>query len=416
VVSVEAPESSVVALIGRGELRAMYQPIVELGSDEVVGYEALARGPAGSAFESPAALFAAADREGIVPQLDRACRRQALAGAIQAGLDPSLLIFLNVEPAALDNEGVLNRLEEQAIDPSSIVVELTERALTSRPREVLAAVRWLRGRGCRIALDDVGVDERSLALMPFVAPDVIKLDIAVVQDRLPALESARVLHAVGAEAERSGAVIVAEGIETEQHRRRASAIGATLGQGWYFGRPAALPPTRPPSKGIEIPARYPAEADRTTPFETIAPERALRRGDKGLLLAISRQLELEAFGLAREAVILAAFQHVNFFTARTARRYRRLAEQAALVGAFGTGMPSQPGGRVRGANLAAHDPLRDEWDVIVVAPHFAAAFVARDLGDNGPDLERRFEYTVTYDRNLVTNAARRLLSRIVPTR
>jgi len=407
---------SVADLVADGQLRVVYQPIVDLAGGEVVGYEALARGPVGSVLESPAALFEAARRQSVVPQLDRACRRQALRGAVDAGLDPCLFLFLNVEPAALDAGGVLDRLQEWGARTPAIVVELTERALTSRPREVLAAVRWLRRRGCRIALDDVGADERSLALMPFVAPDVIKLDIALVQDRLPALAAARVLHAVGAEAERSGATVVAEGIETEQHLRRARAIGATLGQGWYFGRPAGLRLTGLSRHRIEIPSRPAAEPDRTTPFQTIAPERPARLADKGLLRAISRQLEQEALGLAAEAVVLAAFQHADFFSGQTARRYLGLAEQAALVGALGAGMPPRPGGRVRGASLAPDDPLCGEWSVIVIAPHFAAAFVARDLGDDGPDLERRFEYVVTYDRDLVTKAARRLLSRIIPTR
>ena len=120
-----------------------------------------------------------------------------------------------------------------------MVVELTERALTDRPAEVLAAVAWLRERGCGIALDDVGVDERSLALMPFLAPDVIKLDMSLIQARGATPVAARVLNAVAAEAERSGAVLLAEGIETEEHLARARAVGATLGQGWLFGRPGA---------------------------------------------------------------------------------------------------------------------------------------------------------------------------------
>ncbi len=411
-----APAISVTELVARGHLRVVYQPIVELRTGRVVGYEALARGPVGTGLASPGALFEAAEREGKLAQLDRACRGQALEGALAAGLDPSAFLFLNVEPAALDAGGVLGRLGDLNVRTPSIVVELTERDLASRPSEVLAAVRWLRRRNCRIALDDVGADERSLALMPFLSPDVIKLDMSLVQKRLPALEAARILNAVGAEAERSGAIIVAEGIENEEHLRRASAIGATLGQGWHLGRPGPLRPTGPVRHGVDVPRRPPPEPDGKTPFETVAPERRARLGDKQLLISISRQIEEEALGLAGEAVVLATFQHADFFSGRTAQRYCRLAEQAALVGALGAGMSSRPGGAVRGAPLGVGDPLRAEWDVIAIAPHFAAAFVARDLGDDGPDLDRRFEYVLTYDRELVAKAARRLLSRIIPTR
>ena len=69
---------------------------------------------------------------------------------------------------------------------------------------------------------------------------------------------------------------------------------------------------------------------------------------------------------------------------------------------------------VRGATLHAADPVRGEWDLVVLAPHFSAALLARDLGDTGPDQERTFEFALTYDRETVARAARALLSRVVP--
>ena len=172
-----------------------------------------------------------------------------------------------------------------------VVVELTERALTDRPADVLAAVAWLRDHGCGIALDDVGVDERSLALMPFLAPDVIKLDMSLIHARGASPAAARVLNAVAAEAERSGALLLAEGIETEEHLARARALGATLGQGWLFGRPGALPADAAATDVDGLPPSGCEDLPSGTPFELIADRRKLRRGDKRLLLALSRQLE-----------------------------------------------------------------------------------------------------------------------------
>jgi len=71
-------------------------------------------------------------------------------------------------------------------------------------------------------------------------------------------------------------------------------------------------------------------------------------------------------------------------------------------------------GYVRGAALAHDDPVRGEWDVIVLGPHFSAALVARDLGDDGPEPERRFDFAVTYERSLVLEAALSAMSRIAP--
>jgi EAL domain-containing protein (putative c-di-GMP-specific phosphodiesterase class I) len=415
------PLASACDLIDEGRLRTLFQPIVDLRSDVIIGYEALARGPVGSPLEMPEDLFAVARTEGVIGPLDRACRSAAMSTALGAGIQSEDLLFLNVEPSGLDEGGVLDRANEDQLADVSVVVELTERALTARPREVLAAVRWLRARGCRIALDDVGVDPRSLGLMPFVAPDIIKLDRKVTQGILPEASTARVINAVRAEAERSGAVILAEGIENEAHRQRAEAMGATLGQGWLFGRPEPLdldsrrerrPHAMTGSRPIQVPQRLPDEAPDGTPFEEVARPDGILHGDKRLLLSLSRQLENEASTVRGETVVLATFQDARFFTPRMRRHYERIAECASLVGALGVGLAEQPGAGVRGAGLASDDRLAGEWDVVVIGPHFAGAFVARDLGDDGVDDERRFEYFMTYDRDLVARAARPLLHRL----
>jgi EAL domain-containing protein (putative c-di-GMP-specific phosphodiesterase class I) len=405
------PAGALRRMLASGSLRTVYQPIVDLDTQAPVAYEALVRGPEGSPLESPAALFGQAAAAGLLAELDRAARSTAIHRALAAGLRPPHTLFLNVEPSTLDGSGPLLGSEAAEL---RIVVELTERALAARPADVLAAVGWLRERGCGIALDDVGIDERSLALMPFLAPDVIKLDMSLIQQRRPSRTTARVLNAVAAEAERSGATLLAEGVETEAHLARARAVGATLAQGWYFGRPGELPPPAAIATGAAVELRGGAESTQgVTPFELIADRRRLRRGDKRLLLALSRQLENEALGLGGEAVVLATFQDERFFTTDTRVKYERLAESAALVGALGRGLEPEPAPCVRGADLAADEALRGEWDVAVIGPHFAGAFVARDLGDGGPDVDRRFDYFVTYDRELVVAAARTLMTRIV---
>ncbi len=111
-----------------------------------------------------------------------------------------------------------------------MVAEVTERSLSDQPAELLAAVERLRQMGVAIALDDVGADPRSLALMPFLAPEVIKLDLRLVHEN-PSSQIAEIVHAVSAESERSGALVLAEGIETEEHRRTALALGSSLRPG-----------------------------------------------------------------------------------------------------------------------------------------------------------------------------------------
>lgn len=397
-----------------GEVRAVYQPIVRLSDRRTVGYEALVRGPRGSATEAPEQLFAIARRLGLELTLDWECRRVALEGALEAGLGGGRAIFVNVEPSSAGNAPPAGMIEllDAAVESFPVVVELTERALTARPTELLTLVDRAREHGARIALDDVGADPRSLALLPFLSPEVIKLDLGLIRN-VPSRQLADVVHAVNAEAERSGAIVLAEGIESEAHLRRALALGATHGQGWLFGRPGPLPAdaAQPSAEAPTAPGPRLADAVQT-PFEVVTEVRETRRGDKALLLELSRAIEEQVAGQGTAAVILSTFQEAEFFSAKTARRYAQLAEHAAMVAALGVGLPEEPGRGIRGVALDSAEALRGEWDVTVLGPHFAAAFVARDLGDRGPDFKRRFDFALTYDRELATRAALAMMRRV----
>jgi EAL domain-containing protein (putative c-di-GMP-specific phosphodiesterase class I) len=402
-------------VLDEGLLRSVYQPITDLDSGALVGYEALARGPHGSALERPDRLFAAADVAGRTLELEWACRAAALTGALSGGLQRPLSLFINVEPSTLQAEipRAAVKLLEAARSRFRVVIELTERGLTERPAEVLSSLRRLRALDCAIALDDVGTDPRSLALMPFVRPEVIKLDMRLVQSRMtPAL--ADVVNAVNAEAEREDVRVLAEGIETPAHAAGARALGATLGQGWLLGRPAPLGDNPREHAEVRLPPRDPLGPAPPTPYEIVSAWQRPRRGDKRLLYAISRQLEARIEGSSDAAVVLVTFQDERFITHATAARYQKLAARAAFVGALGLGLSPEPVPGVRGATLTAGEALAGEWSVIVLDPHFAAAFTARDLGDTGPDWERQFDFCLTYDRERVTAAARTLMERIAP--
>ncbi|MEA2331292.1 MAG: hypothetical protein QOH58_1430 [Thermoleophilaceae bacterium] len=390
----------------------VFQPLVDLDSRRVAAYEALARGPAGSPLEQPAALFPVAREAGRLAELDYLCRARAVSMAMDAEPPDGTGLFVNVEPATLSDPCPADLLDD--LEPPIGLrpfIEITERALTARPAELLGELARMRELGWGVALDDVGADSRSLALMPLLRPDVIKLDLRLVQDR-PTAEIAEIVNAVLAERERTGATIVAEGIETEEHLCTAQAMGATLGQGWLLGRPGPLPDTSvlaaPAPKLLSAPLA-PAGA---TPFETVSPGRDVRRADKRLLLAMSLHLERQAAQVGAGAIILSAFQQADRFTPATVRRYERLAASSSFVVALGVGMPARPARGVRGARLDRSDPLCGEWSVVVLGPHFAGALVAVDLGDDGPDMRRRFDYTVTYERQAVVDAARTLAARV----
>jgi diguanylate cyclase (GGDEF)-like protein/PAS domain S-box-containing protein len=405
------------SILAHKAIRSVFQPIVALDSGAVLGFEALARGPEGSALERPDLLFASARRTRRLADLDRACRTAAILGATAAGLRDPWTLFVNIEPQTA-NETFRLAATPLATgvhdDGLRIVVELTERALTSNPTQLLQLVARVRARGWGIALDDVGADRNSLALLPLLRPDVIKLDLRLIQGR-PSADVAEIVSAVNAEAERSGTAVLAEGIETEEHLAVALGLGATLGQGWLLGRPVLLSADLPAFTGAPIrvtPRRDQVAFD--SPFALGAALSAPRAARKTLLIEVSKHLERQAMRSGESTVVLSAFQDVSFFTPATRRRYADLAESAAFVGALGEGMPADPIPGVRGGIIEASDPLIGEWDIAVVGPHFAAALVARDLGDDGPDATRRFEFVLSHDRELAIAVATSLMSRIWP--
>jgi EAL domain-containing protein (putative c-di-GMP-specific phosphodiesterase class I) len=412
-VEVSRLQPSLRTVISRRQVRSLYQPLVDLSSGATVGYEALARGPRDSGLERPDELFEAARRAGLQSELEWECQRAALEGALGGGLAAGQALFMNLEPGVRigTRPEKLRRLMQSALARLPVFVELTERALIDRPAEILATVQHLRRSGARIALDDVGADPRSLALMPFLAPDVIKLDLRLVQDN-PSRQIAEIVHAVSAEAERTGALVLAEGIETEHHRQTALALGAQYGQGWLLGRPGDLEPHGESAVDSIPEARLGGRGHVGSPFEVVTRYRPTRRGTKRLLLALSRQIEAQAANLGESAVILSTFQEARYFTARTAGRYGAISRSAALVGALGVDLPEHPVAGVRGVSLDLADPLRGEWDVTVIGPHFAAAFVALDRGDAGPDPDRRFDFAITYERDLAIAAAAAMMSRL----
>lgn len=392
-------------VLAGGPLHAVYQPVVQLDTGEVLGYEALARGA-----QPPEQLLRDARARGCAGQLDWLCRTAALQGALAAGLGNTLTLFVNVEP---DTDMVVPPLSQevcaQAESSLRVVLEVTERAVVQRPAELLRLVDWARERSWGVALDDVGQEAASLAMMPFLEPDVIKLDLRLVQQR-PNPEIGMVMSAVTAQAERTGAVVVAEGIEDEEDRQAALAMGATLGQGWMLGRPGPLPEVLPTPESVVRLRRSWSPTDDPTPFSVVRAARPLRRGGKDILQGIAGHLEAQAVALSERPVVLSTFEAGEDVPPDTQRRYARLTEQGSFVAALRTGGAPPVADGTRGARLPDGHRLAEEWSVVVVGPHYAGALVARRTRD-GEDATA-YDFAVTHDRPLVVEAGRALLRHV----
>jgi EAL domain-containing protein (putative c-di-GMP-specific phosphodiesterase class I) len=387
-------------------LSAVYQPVVHLETEDVVGYEALARGST-----DPESMLDLARQAGRLEEFDWRCRSNALAGALDAGLGNSLTLFVNVEPdtdAAVPSEHLAQ--VEAASASLRIVLEVTERAVVQQPAELLRLVDWARERSWGIALDDIGEDPGSLAMMPFLEPDVIKLDLRLVQQR-PTAEIGLIMSAVLAQAERTGAVIVAEGVEDDDQREAALALGATLGQGWKYGRPGALPSGLPHVDRVVPLHRSWPHRDDPTPFTLVRAALPVRRASKEQLLSVAQHLEEQAVAWSDGPVVLSTFQDGEAVDDTTTARYLRLADQGSFVAALRTGGGLSVGSGVRSCSLPMGHRLGDEWSVVVVGPHYAGALVARQIG---ADPASGYDYVVTHQRSLVVEAGRSLLRHVAP--
>jgi EAL domain-containing protein (putative c-di-GMP-specific phosphodiesterase class I) len=226
-----------------GGVSSVYEPIVEVASKTVYGYEALARGPLNSDFHSPAAMFGTAEREGLVYELDCVCRQSGLAGATE--LPNGTRLFLNVRPTAIHDpqfrpDAVIRTLSAASLSPRDVVFEISEQESIgnfSAFREIRDEYRKL---GFQFALDDTGAGYASLQALIELEPEFIKVDRALITNLDTDSSKQSLLRALQGVASGIGAKIIGEGLDTLEELDMLGQLGIPYGQGWLFGKPTPL--------------------------------------------------------------------------------------------------------------------------------------------------------------------------------
>jgi EAL domain-containing protein (putative c-di-GMP-specific phosphodiesterase class I) len=232
-----------VDLVLAEDVAILYEPIVNLTTREILGHEALVRGPWKSELHTPNQLFQLAEETGLVFELDCLCRRTALRGA--RGLEAGRKLFLNCLPTAIHDpafrgEVLRKTLEDLRLRPEDMVFEISERESIDNFAIFREARDHYKELGFQIALDDTGVAYGSLEAVMELSPDFIKVDMSLVRGidtDPPRQELLRALHAV---AGKLGGQIIAEGIETSEELATLQSLGIPYGQGYFFGRAAPL--------------------------------------------------------------------------------------------------------------------------------------------------------------------------------
>jgi EAL domain-containing protein (putative c-di-GMP-specific phosphodiesterase class I) len=236
------------------KVSTVFEPIVRLATNEVLGYEALSRGPAGSGLETPFDLFSTAEAADREYELDSLCRRRALANA--RGIQSNQLLFLNILPTCIQDPDfqavrVRETLGALGLGPRNLVLEISEKQAISNFPIMREAIDHFSGLGFGIALDDTGAGFSSLQAALELAPDFLKLDMSLVRSIEESPEKQELLRGLQSLAAKMGSRVIAEGIETEQELSAIRALGIECGQGFYLGRGSAMPGGPVASEGGE---------------------------------------------------------------------------------------------------------------------------------------------------------------------
>lgn len=267
-------------IIERSQLTALFQPIVDLGSGEIAGYEGLIRGPSDSPLHSPQSLFKSAAQHQLGTRLEYLCRRVVLEKFAELELEGRL--FLNVSPESMIQGGVrhsetLRYMKEIGISPTRVIIELTEGQPTYDYDVLRSASKHYRDMGFQIAMDDLGEGFSGLRLWSELRPEFVKIDMHFIQGINHDPVKLQFVRSIQEIAEKSGCQVIAEGIETQAELLLIRDLNIAFGQGYHLARPNAKPATVLPAEVVMALKPAPAQRPLNTHSQTAPATIALLR-------------------------------------------------------------------------------------------------------------------------------------------
>ena len=245
-------EAELTRAMEEGELRNVYQPIVEPSDGRVVGFEALVRWHHPErGVVPPMDFIPVAEQIGMIVPLGHAVLREACEEAARwpdrADGTP-LRISVNLSPRQLSDPGLVDSVNAvllvTGLAPDRLSLEITESAFSDDPARALDVLKRLKELGVRLELDDFGTGYSSLTYVRMFPIDALKIDRSFVQGVCRSPEDAAIVAAVVSMGRALGVNVVAEGVESEDQARVLQELGCTLAQGFLFSRPVpaeALP-------------------------------------------------------------------------------------------------------------------------------------------------------------------------------
>lgn len=225
-----------------------YQPIVELQTGEVIGFESLVRwrNEARGGLVSPGLFIPIAEETGVILQIGRLVLRDSVR-QLQRWREEypnarRLMVSVNVSPRELEQPALADRvaaiLDDVGLPPANLKLEVTETAIMKNPEIATATLERLSAMGVSLALDDFGTGYSSLGYLHQMPINAIKIDRSFVKPMDADGEAPVIVRSIIALAASLGMDCIAEGIETASTGHLLLELGCKYGQGWHFGRPS----------------------------------------------------------------------------------------------------------------------------------------------------------------------------------
>jgi diguanylate cyclase (GGDEF)-like protein len=223
-----------------GEFELYYQPVVNLASNQISGFEALIRwNHPEKGMVAPATFIPLAEEIGFIVPIGEWVIRQACATAARWPGD--LHVAVNISAVQFRSPGlmqvIVGALAASGLQPTRLEIEITETVLLQNRETTLAILHQLRALGIRIAMDDFGTGYSSLTYLQCFPFDKIKIDRSFVKDITENTGSLNIVRAVAALANGMGMTATAEGVETSEQLDKITSEGCTEMQGYLFSRP-----------------------------------------------------------------------------------------------------------------------------------------------------------------------------------
>ena len=267
------------------DLTTVFQPVVECESGDVLGWEALLRGPEGP-LHRPLDLFRAAERHDCLVELDMLSRRLAIRRFAESPVGETGHLFLNVMIESVRSGEHRESLASSCVETlglgsDRIVIEISELHPTPDTATLAEAVAHFQREGFRVALDDVGAGYNGLRLWAETRPDLIKVDRYFVDGIHASDEKRRFLEAIVRLAHSLGSQVVGEGLEQEADLQVLASLNVEMAQGYLYAHPAEVPPhAQRVASRDESPARTTRSVGQTarnlaTEHEWLSPNRSV---------------------------------------------------------------------------------------------------------------------------------------------